>query len=153
MAERNSNRYLSGITPVSASSHEAITVVCEVAITAASDGLADGDFLNLCIIPAGHKVAGLALWCGDLDAHETPALTFSVGLRDAADVELETVFITESTLGQAGGTLYAPTAVTMWETAALAANKILSVEVIASAATKHADARKFGAVVTYIAKR
>ena len=150
MATKNSDKYGSGVAVLTAQQHTAITRVCTVSIAAADSGLADGDILNLCVIPANHRVVGLSLFSGDLDAHATPTITFDVGLLDAGDDALDTVFVSASTLGQAGGTLACPATATMFDTAAASANKVLAIEITAAAATKHAAARTVGAVVTYV---
>ena len=150
MATYNSNKYGSSIPVLTAQQHAAITRVCTVTIPAAAVALADGDLLNLCEIPANHRIVGLSLFSGDLDANASPTLVFDVGLRDAGDAALDAVFVSGSTLGQAGGTLACPATATMFDTAAASANKILSIEVTTAAATKHAAARTVGAVVTYV---
>ena len=150
MATYNSNKYGSSIPVLTAQQHAAITRVCTVTIPAAAVALADGDLLNLCEIPANHRIVGLSLFSGDLDAHATPTITFDVGLLDAGDAALDTVFVSASTLGQAGGTLACPATATMFDTAAASANKVLAIEITAAAATKHAAARTVGAVVTYV---
>lgn len=151
MGDSNSDRYGTGIIPVSASDHCAITVVCAATRTVAEGKFVDGEFVNLCKIPAGHQVVGLTLFSEDLDAGT--ALVFDVGLRDAADTALETVFVSGSTLGQAGGTLAVPATTTMFTTAPAAVDKILSIEITTDAGTIHAATRKVGAVVTYVPKR
>ena len=70
--------------------------------------------------------------------------------QDAGDAALDSVFVSASTLGQAGGTLACPATATMFDTAAASANKVLAIEITAAAATKHAAARTVGAVVTYV---
>ena len=150
MATKNSDKYGSGVAVLTAQQHTAITRVCTVSIAAADSGLADGDILNLCVIPANHRVVGLSLFSGDLDAHATPTITFDVGLLDAGDDALDTVFVSASTLGQADSTLACPATATMFDTAAASANKVLAIEITAAAATKHAAARTVGAVVTYV---
>ena len=150
MATKNSDKYGTGAPVLTAQQHTSITRVCTVSIAAADTGLADGDILNLCVIPANHRVVGLSLFSGDLDAHATPTITFDVGLLDKGDAALDTVFVSGSTLGQAGGTLACPATATMFDTAAASANKVLAIEITASAATKHAAARTVGAVVTYV---
>ena len=112
--------------------------------------LADGDILNLCNIPANHRIVGLSLFSGDLDANATPTITFDVGLLGAGGAALDTVFVSGSTLGQAGGTLACPATATMFDTAAASTDKVLAIEITANAATKHAAARTVGAVVTYV---
>ena len=150
MATKNSDKYGSGVAVLTAQQHTAITRVCTVSIAAADSGLADGDILNLCVIPANHRVVGLSLFSGDLDAHATPTIAFDVGLLDAGDAALDTVFVSGSTLGQAGGTLAIPATTTLFTTAAASTNKVLAIEVTTSAATKHAAARTIGAVVSYV---
>lgn len=152
MATFNSDKYGTGKPVLTAQEHCAITRICVVDIAAADSGLADGDILNLCVIPADHQVVGLQLFSGDLDANVSPAITLSVGLMDAGDTALDTAFVVDSTLGQAGGTLAIPATTTLFETAAASTNKVLAIEVTASAATKHAAARKIGAVVSYMPK-
>lgn len=150
MATYNSNKYGSSIPVLTAQQHAAITRVCTVTIPAAAVALADGDLLNLCEIPANHRIVGLSLFSGDLDANATPTLVFDVGLRDAGDAALDAVFVSGSTLGQAGGTLACPATTTMFDTAAASTDKILSIEITTGAATKHAAARTVGVVVTYV---
>lgn len=150
MATKNSNKYGTGAHVLTAQEHCAIVVACVVSIAAADAALTDGDILNLCVVPANHRVVGLSLACGDLDANVSAAITFDVGLMDKGDTALDTVFVADSTLGQAGGTLAIPATATMFETEAATADKVLAVEIKTTAATKHADARKFTAIVTYM---
>lgn len=150
MAIYNSNKYGSSVPVLTAQQHAAITRVCTVTIPATASALADGDILNLCEIPADHRVVGLSLFSGDLDANATPTITFDVGLLDKGDAALDTVFVSGSTLGQAGGTLAIPATTTMFDAAAASTDKVLAIEVTANAATKHAAARTVGVVVTYV---
>jgi len=150
MPTTNSDRFGAGVSVLTASSHYAITRLCTVAIAAAAAALTDGDLLNLCVIPAGHQVVDLKLFCGDLDADGSPALTFDVGLMDDGDTALDTIFVADTTLGQAGGTLAVPATAIMFGTAAAATDKVLAIEVKTTAATKHAAARTIGCVVSYV---
>ena len=153
MATTNSDKYGTGLSVITAGAHEAITVRCTATIADASGALTDGDIINLCIIPAGHQVVKLSLFAGDLDADVSPALAFSVGLKDSADAALDTVFIADSLLGQDGGTLAFPATTTMYTTAADSIDKILAIEVTTTAATKHAAERTIGCVATYTPQR
>jgi len=150
MTTTNSDKYGAGLRVLTAQMHTAITRVCTVAIAAAAAALTDGDILNLCVIPAGHQVVDLKLFCGDLDADAAPALTFDVGLLDDGDAALDTIFVADTTLGQAGGTLAIPATTVMFATAAAATDKVLAIEVKTTAATKHAAARTIGCVVSYV---
>jgi len=126
---------------------EAVVVITTASLPNATV-LTDGDLIYLGTIPQGYKCVGLTLFAEDLD--EGAALAFSVGLCDAADAVLDTVFVATSNLGQAGGTLAVPATTTMFTTAAASTDKILAIEVTTTAAVAMAAARKVGAVVTYI---
>jgi hypothetical protein len=151
MGSLSSNLYVTGApVPTCASNAEVVRRVCVVTVTVASGKLTDGDILKFCTIPAGHKVVGLALSCGDLDA--ATALVFDVGLLTHADhTALDTVFISGSTLGQAGGTLAMPATTTMYTTDAASTNKVLALEVKTDAGTIHEAERLFIAIVDYVA--
>lgn len=113
----------------------------------ASTKLTDGDLVKLVKIPAGHRVVGLNVFSGDLDAGT--ALVVDVGLLKEGDAALETVFVSGSTLGQAGGTLAVPATTTMFTTAGNDADRILAVEVTTSAGTKGAADAIIGVSVNY----
>lgn len=131
------------ITPVG---NEPVTRKATVSIPITTT-LTDGDLLDLALIPAGAEILSLTLFSGDLD--EGTALVFDVGLREADDTALETVFVSGSTLGQAGGTLAAPATTTMFTTGVLTADKILSIEIKTTAGAACAAAAKIGAVFSF----
>lgn len=140
--------------PVITSSYnrEVIRRVAAVSITVASGKLTDGDILSLCVIPAGHRVVGLALDVPDLD--EGAALVWDLGLLDAGDAALDTVFISAATVGQAAGVILFPNATygtTLYSTAAAATDKVLAIEIKTTANTIHADNRTLYAIIDYVA--
>lgn len=148
MAIAKSDKYGNGVQAITAQMHNAITRVCKVAVTVAAGKLTDGDLLKLCVIPANHVVTDLKLGCSDLDAGT--ALVFDAGLMVEGATALETVFVSGSTLGQAGGTLGFPATAVMMNTAAASADKVLAVEVTTTAGTIHAADGTFVAIVTYV---
>lgn len=64
---------------------------------------ADGDTIDLCVLPAGHVPVDFLLAADDLDG--ATALVLDVGLRnaDGAGTDDPDAFIDGSTVGQAGG--------------------------------------------------
>ena len=152
MARYTGNKYDVGLVPITADGRDdTITVKSFATILAAGAALANGDVIDLCVIPANHSIVGLALFSGDLDSNAAPTLTFSAGLMDAGGAALDTVFVADSTLGQAGGTLAIPAATTMFTTGSAATDKVLAIEVTANAATKGAADAVIGCVVQYVA--
>jgi hypothetical protein len=72
-------------------------------------------------------------------------------LTHIAHVALDVVFVSGTTIGQAGGTLATPATLIMFTTDSSSATRFLAIEVTTSASSKAAAIRKLGAVVTIIA--
>jgi hypothetical protein len=148
MATFNSDIFGAGKPAITPDGSGPIILKATVSIPA-NTVLADGDLLNLALIPEGSDVLDLKLFSEDLDDDATPALVFAAGLRDDGDAALDTVFVSGSTLGQGGGTLAVPAATTMFTAGPLSSDKVLAIEITTSADGKAASAAKIGAVVAY----
>lgn len=75
-----------------------------IEVTAAAEAI--NSTISLCVLPAGCVPVDFTLIADDLDAHaDTPTLTLSVGVLNAAENDLvaSTDLLTESTIGQGGG--------------------------------------------------
>lgn len=149
MSTYSANKYRDGIPAITGGAKgEVIAVTSYYTHPAASTKLTDGDIVNLVKIPAGHEVVGLTLFMGDLE-QSTGALTTSFGLLDAGDAALDTVFVADSQLGRAGGTLGVPATTTMFTTAAATTDKVLAMEVTATATQAGAADAVIGVTVLY----
>ncbi len=71
---------------------------------AVGSSLVINDVVQMCKVPLGARVLGIALESTDLDSGATPAVTLSIGDGDDTDR-----FIANSTVGQAGGVVAFPT--------------------------------------------
>lgn len=149
MARYKGNKFRDGIPAITGEGKgDVIAVTSYYAHPSASTKLTDGDVIDLVKIPSGHELVGLSVIAGDLDSGT--ALTFSVGLlADTSDLVLDTVFVTDSTLGQAGGVLAIPAATTMFTTAAAATDKVLGIEVTATATGAGTDGAIIGVTAFY----
>lgn len=151
MSDFNSDKFAAGIPAQTGVGSEPVVIPAVVTLPAATQ-LTDGDLLRLCKVPANYSVVGLQPFSDDLDDGETPALVFDIGLLDDGDAALDTVFVSGSTLGQAGGTLAAPATTTMFKTEAASTEKVLAIEVTTTAAGDTPAEAKVGAVVTMVPK-
>lgn len=87
----NSNDYISGRLPVPVPGGiEVVATRFSVAMVAAD--LDANDAGTVAILPAGCVPVGLVYDSDDLDTNATPTITASVGLMNAADTDLETVW-------------------------------------------------------------
>lgn len=146
MATYTGTRFGNPYPPITTSCQCKASVISSATIPDA--GLSDGDIIKLVTIPAGFRIVDLVIFSDDLDAHaDTPTVTVSVGLMDSADTSLDTVFITDSDVAQGGG-VAEPTATTMYTTAVSTSDKVLAIEVTASAAV--AAGGGIGVKVSYI---
>lgn len=151
MATYKGNKFKDSIPPITGSAKgEVIAVTSYYTHPAASTKLTDGDLVHLVKIPAGHEIVGLTVFSGDLE-QSTGALAASVGLLDAGDTALDTVFVATSTLLRAGGTLGVPATTTMFETAAATTDKVLALEVTTTATQEGAADAIIGCTVLYAA--
>lgn len=136
-----------GIPVTASSKDDTVTVKSAYSHAGTATKLTDGDLIKLCIIPANHVVTGLEIFSADLDSGA--GLVFDAGLMDVTgDVALETVFVSGSTLGQAGGVLGNPATTTMYLSEAAAVDKVLAIEVTTSAVGAGATG-SIGCVVQY----
>jgi len=71
----------------------------------APDSLAADDLIGLAVLPAGCIPVDFMLAADDLDTHETPTITLTVGILngDEDDLVANSDFITASTIAQGGG--------------------------------------------------
>jgi hypothetical protein len=137
-------------TVVSASGKDdTVTVKSFYTHPAASVKLTDGDLVKLVRIPANHEITSLQLFSGDLDA--VTALVFDAGTMDPTDVALDLVFVSGSTLGQAGGVLSAPVLPALYTSGPSNVDRILAIEVTTTATTAGAADAPIGCVVQYVA--
>lgn len=147
MSTYSSDKYGNQYPAITNFSNEDTCVIATATIPI-STKLTDGDIINLLKIPAGFRICSLKVFSEDLD-DGTAVLAFDVGLLDAGDTALETVFISGSTIGRAGG-LASPTTTTMYTTAAATSEKVLAIEITTTANGDTAASAKIGAVVSYI---
>lgn len=117
---------------------EVVTVREKLSLTAAQ--VANGNVLEMALLPAGCVPVGYKIRSADLDSG-SPAITFDVGLVNAGETAISAAaedgnskWVTNSTLAQAGGLLL--------DTASAAAWAILGA---VQAVSKN---RIFGAVIT-----
>jgi hypothetical protein len=151
MATYTGNKYAAGIPAITGDGKgDVIAVNSRYTHPTASTKLTDGDIIQLAKIPAGHEIVDLMFYSEDLDGNGSPALVVDVGLLTHADhAALDTVLISGSTLGQAGGTLGVPVTTTLFTTGAATADKVLAIEVTTSAGTKSSSDAVIGCIVKY----
>lgn len=156
----SSDKITDGNRP-SASPHSAGEVyVVKDKVDVAAVQLADGNMIGCCILPPNCVPIDCIMLFGDLEGTGTPALLLDVGILNAAKTGLVpySLFLDGIATGQAGGMIRMAESLAVFNPETWLAEatcpgiheeKIVAVEVMATAVTVAAAAREIEIILTY----
>jgi hypothetical protein len=122
-------------------------LVSDGSIESTAAAAAINSTVGLCVLPARCVAVDFTLIADDIDTHaDTPTITLSAGVIASSDLQADTDLLTESTIGQGGGSARA-TALPAELITPHDADRVIGVKVIAGAAV--AAAGTLRGILTY----